>query len=92
VGIAAAFQAENASEAELLAFSRVAAPSILFPYVREMVHRLTSDAPRGQVRINPINVAALLNQSDWQIVRAETAVTSSEPSPPSEQSPSASQE
>lgn len=85
VSIAAAFASPNASEKDMLTFCQVAAPSILFPYIREMVNRLTMDAPFGSVRLNPMNVAALLNETDWQISRSDPSQTSSEPQPPSEQ-------
>ncbi len=84
VNLGAAFASNTSSFEELLTFCRVNAPSILFPYIRETVHRLTADAPHGPVRLNPINISQLLNQTDWDI--SETAnADSTEPPPPSEQ-------
>lgn len=67
VKIAAVFQAQGGTSDELLNFCRVAAPSILFPYVRETIHRMTMDAPAGIVRLDPMNISSLLNQTDWQV-------------------------
>jgi preprotein translocase subunit SecB len=88
VTIAAAFRAQDSSPEDLLTFCRVAAPSILFPYVREIVHRLTMDAPDGPVRLNPMNISQLLNQTEWAVKTDEpdsTHAVSTEPLPPSEQ-------
>lgn len=58
------FAATQATPAIFDQFCRHAAPPILFPYVREHVHRLTMDAPHGPVLLEPINVQALL--ATWQ--------------------------
>lgn len=47
-------------------FTKVNAPTILFPYVREMVFRLTTDGPFGAIRLDPINVASVLGQNTWK--------------------------
>lgn len=83
VTVAAAFQATDATPEELLTFCQVAVPSILFPYVREYVHRLTMDAPYGTVKLNPINIAHLLNQTEWAVAESEPIMpVASEPPPP----------
>lgn len=87
VRIGGAFQSQDATPAEMDTFTRVAAPSILFPYVRETVNRITFDAPFGGVRLDPMNVSLLLNQTEWA-----TTTSSSEPQQPSSQSASASLE
>jgi preprotein translocase subunit SecB len=87
VSLGAAFRSQGSTVDELLTFCRVAAPSILFPYVREIVHRLTMDAPNGAVRLNPMNISQLLNQTEWTITQATslTPADSTEPQQPSEQ-------
>jgi len=89
VKIAAVFQAQGGTADELLNFCRVAAPSILFPYIRETIHRMTMDAPAGTVRLDPMNISSLLNQTEWQVSQV-TAPDPSGPPPPSSQSVSAS--
>src|SRR5262245_39906590 len=71
----------TATADELDSFTRVNAPIILFPYVREIVHRLTADAQYGIARLHPINLPSIL--PNW-----EPVTTSSEQAQPSEQSPS----
>ena len=66
-------------------FCRLVAPPILFPYIREAIHRLTMDGRYGAVRLNPINMQALLNRTEWQTVPAAASTAASEPSPPSSQ-------
>lgn len=68
------------------AFIRINVPTLLFPYVRELVSRVTHDGRYGGVRLNPMNIVAMLPK-EWQPV---LPIASTEPEPPSEQSPSAS--
>jgi preprotein translocase subunit SecB len=84
VTVAAAFGSPNSTTEQVLTFCRVAAPSILFPYVREIVHRLTMDAPHGMVRLQPLNIAAMLNETEWKISEADGKVASIVPAVPSE--------
>lgn len=88
VKVAGAFQSLDGTPEDMIVFCKKAAPSILFPYDRETVHRLTMDAPAGVVRLDPMNISALLNQNEW----GETSFNppSSEPQPPPSQSASAS--
>jgi len=82
VTIGGIFTSPDATTDELLQFCRVAAPSILFPYVRETVYRLTLDAPHGVVRMNPVNISQILNAGgDWNVVTPEpgAATASTEP-------------
>lgn len=62
-------------------FCRLTAPPILFPYIREVVHRLTMDGRYGPVRLDPINVQGLLNSSEWQTVPVpqQTTTIANEP-------------
>lgn len=73
-----------------MVFCKSAAPSILFPYIREIVHRMTIDAPNGVVRLDPINISAALNSTEWQVSEVSDGETnvSTAPPPPSSQSPS----
>jgi preprotein translocase subunit SecB len=64
-------------------FLRMGAPAILFPYIREIIDRLTADGKYGRVRLNPVNIQAMLA---WGVEE----VISNEPSLLSGQSPSAS--
>jgi len=90
VNIAGAFQTLDGTAEELMVFAQKAAPSILFPYIRETAHRLTMDAPAGVIRLDPMNIAALLNQNPWGDENISASAT--EPQPPSSQSASASPE
>lgn len=79
------FSVTSGTEEDLKQFTRLAAPTILFPYVREVISRLTTDGKHGQVRLNPMNVQALLSTSNW----VEVPMTDpSESEQLSEQSPS----
>ena len=89
VKIGAVFQEQGGTSEELVAFCRVAAPSILFPYIRETIHRLTMDAPAGVVRLDPMNISLLLNQTEWQVSQVSDLAATA-PQPPSQQSVSAS--
>lgn len=82
------FQTLNGSVDELMVFCQKAAPSILFPYIRETAHRLTMDAPGGAIRLDPMNISTLLNQNPWSV--SEITPSSSELQPSSSQSATAS--
>jgi preprotein translocase subunit SecB len=62
------FKTQDGTVEDLKQFCARGAPPILFPYVREIIHRVTQDAKHGTLRINPINIGALLNQTEWQVV------------------------
>jgi preprotein translocase subunit SecB len=67
-------------------FCQVIAPTILFPYIREAVHRLTMDGRYGVLRLNPLNIQALLNSAEWKTAPiGEDAANASAPSQPSSQ-------
>ena len=90
VKIAGMFQTLNGTAQDLMVFCQKAAPSILFPYIRETAHRLTMDAPAGVIRLDPTNISALLNQKPWGEVNLNPSATA--PQQPSSQSVSASPE
>lgn len=81
VVIAGAFAGIGLNEQQFDQFCRLSVPSILFPYVRQLVHNITTDANFGPVRIDPVNLVQLAAQSEWS---TETTVPS-EPSQPSAQ-------
>jgi preprotein translocase subunit SecB len=64
VVVAGVFRADRLAPALFDEFCRRAVPSILFPYVRQIVHTLTTDGAFGPVRLNPINIQHLL-ATDW---------------------------
>jgi preprotein translocase subunit SecB len=84
VKIGAGFRTVDGSQEDLLAFCQQIGPTILFPYVREYVHRMTMDAPFGSIRLNPTNVAQLLNRTAWNVLETATP-DATEPEQPSEQ-------
>lgn len=59
------FSIENGTDEQLGAFCRINAPTILFPYVRELVSRISADGRYGPIRLNPTNVAAILKEDNW---------------------------
>ena len=59
---------ESVAEDDLTRFARTAVPIILFPYLREQVHRVTMDGTYGPVRMDPVNLASLLGPEGWQQV------------------------
>ena len=63
-------------------FCRTAAPTIMTPYLRQMVHSLTTDGMYGVVRLNPLNVAGMLEGQ-------KAIPPAPDDPPPSEQTPSA---
>jgi preprotein translocase subunit SecB len=81
--ISGVFVGEMGTVEVLGEFSRLSAPAILFPYIREAVHRMTMDAPFGPLRLNPINIQEMLNRGPW--AQEETISASNEPPPPSAQ-------
>ena len=71
----------TATKEQFRAFCHTNVPVILFPYVREIIHRTTAEGRYGRVRLNPINITAQM--PEWKPVEATDA--SSAPQPPSEQ-------
>ena len=61
---------------QMTRFAQIGVPVILFPYVRELVHRVTADGRYGAVRLNPVNVAALLDQARWTQVEQQVETKS----------------
>jgi preprotein translocase subunit SecB len=71
VTVAGIFSGENVTAELLNEFCRTAGPTILFPYVREIVHKLTADGAYGPIRLDPINVQAALATAEWGDVNGD---------------------
>lgn len=65
--VAGTFIVTHGTQDHLVQFCKFGVPPILFPYVREMVHRLTTDGGYGAVRLDPMNIQQMLNASDWAV-------------------------
>lgn len=89
IKIAGAFHTLDGTAEDMMVFAKKAAPSILFPYIRETAHRLTMDAPAGVIKLDPMNISTLLNQNPWS---DPVNLSANEPPQPSSQSASASPE
>jgi preprotein translocase subunit SecB len=87
VAISGAFAGVDVSEQQFDQFCRISVPSILFPYVRQLVHSVTADGNYGVVRIDPINLTDLAAKGEW--ISEPNASTA--PLQPSEQLPSVAQ-
>jgi preprotein translocase subunit SecB len=59
IDIEGVFEMKSGTSDQFTAFLTAGAPAILFPYVRELVHRVTSDGKYGLVRLNPMNLSKL---------------------------------
>lgn len=84
VVVAASFTGHRVSPEDFNLFCKNGVPSILFPYVREMVHTVSKDGLYGVVTLDPINIAALLKQSEWG-QDTDLLSTSTEPGQPASQ-------
>ncbi len=78
VTISGEFAGENVTLEVFEQFCRVAVPPILFPYVRQLVHSMTTDGAYGVVRVDPVNLIELLARSTW----GSATSASTEPSQP----------
>lgn len=56
------FTQKTGSQDAFKAFCQLDAPAILFPYVREIVHRVTQDGRHGAIRMDPINIRRILKK------------------------------
>lgn len=63
VSVSGLFGGLNVTEEQFDHFCKVSVPPILFPYVREIVHRLTMDGAFGIIRLHPVNVSNLVARS-----------------------------
>ena len=68
--------APGGTKEDLTTFAKSNAPVILFPYLRELVSRLTVDARFGPVRLNPMNVRDALAKHSWADTQNLEGVTS----------------
>lgn len=57
---------EGVTVHELDAFAKLNAPVILFPYVREIIHRTTSDGRYGPIQLHPMNLSQYLESEKWK--------------------------
>ena len=78
VDVIGTFSTQNGTLAQMTDFCRLAAPGILFPYVRQIIDRTTTDAPFGVVRLDPVNINQLVNQTPWGEVPPQAPVTPGE--------------
>ena len=76
VAVAGLFRSDRHDPALFDEFCKRAVPSILFPYARQVIHNLTTDAAFGVVRVNPINLQTLL-ATNWK----KTDAATNEPKP-----------
>jgi preprotein translocase subunit SecB len=90
VEVVGEFVAQQGHQADMILFCREVAPTILFPYARQIIDRMTSDGRFGALRINPINVRAVLSRSQWEENPTNPREQANVPRRPSSQSPSAS--
>lgn len=61
-------------------FCRAGVPPILFPYVREIVHKLTIDSVGGVVRLQPVNLSDMAAQAQWKVAAESGADSAAKPS------------
>ncbi len=77
VEVTGQFIVREGSLEDLDQFCREVAPTVLFPYVREAVHRVTLDARYGSLRLDPLNIRGILAANEWHSPKAGAA-----PKPP----------
>jgi hypothetical protein len=59
------FSTRQGTYNQLADFCRGSAPGIMFPQIREIVHRISSYGHYGEVPLDSIDLNQLLNQSPW---------------------------
>lgn len=79
VELAGEFVALSASPEELLQFGKIVAPTIMFPYVRQLIHQVTADGAYGPLTLQLVNMQAFLAQSEWTGSGTGTAAEAAEP-------------
>lgn len=72
-GVFAALEGVGAEDFKL--FCRHSTPAILWPYIRQLVSALTADARYGPLRLDPVNVAGMLNQAKEEQLTPPTGAT-----------------
>lgn len=65
VELAGLFATHDATEDELREFCQRVAPTILFPYIRQIVSNVTSDARFGRILLPPLNLHVLIAPDQW---------------------------
>lgn len=66
VEIVGRFGVKAGTRDDFVNFCRHNAPVILFPYVRQLVHQLTSDGRYGPLRLGPMNLQAAMAKGEWK--------------------------
>jgi preprotein translocase subunit SecB len=61
----AEFGMKNGTKDQFAVFLKNNGPALMFPYVRQTIDQLTADGRFGRVRLDPINMQALLNRDAW---------------------------
>ena len=86
------FSSIGATNEQLVQFCQTNAPAIIFPYARQAINEITSNARFGPVRLPLMNLQSFLVGGDWrkEPTGSTTTKTANAPEQPSEQSPSAS--
>ncbi len=71
------FSGHDITDDSFVRFCKTAAPSVLFPYVREMVSKVTTDARYGSIRIKPMNLTGLADPGN-ELPKADPDVETSD--------------
>lgn len=58
------FRTGTSEAGEFLQFCQLGAPAILFPYIRQRIHSVTTDGEHGALLIDPMNTQALF-ANNW---------------------------
>ena len=65
VQLTGVFSSDKAYSEELGIFCRKMGPTLLFPFVRQVVSALTADGRYGRVMVQPLNLQAGLKDENW---------------------------
>jgi preprotein translocase subunit SecB len=60
------FVARDSTREAVAEFCRDAGPTLLFPYARQIIDRMTSDGFYGPIRLDPIYLRQMLVEQGWQ--------------------------
>jgi preprotein translocase subunit SecB len=72
VEVVGQFSTKNGTRDQLAGFCRSVGPTILFPYVRQLIDGVSSNGRYGKVRLNPTNIQAVLGATEWSAVQPPT--------------------
>lgn len=79
VVVSGLFKSKDATSEVFDQFCKFTAPSILFPYVRQVVHSLTMDGVAGPIKLDPVNIERLVANA---VQTRKAAAVGSQPSEP----------